>query len=184
MKYLKTSSLIILSIVFANCSSVKTVTVSTDFTNYEVVEIPNTGTQGTVLLKVYSYGYTVEKAIERAKMDAVHAVLFKGIPNSNMSRPMIKNGQSSKKQYFDNFFGLYKVTVKNRKPIDILDISKTFNAPYKLYVQLSSDGSISPKDRFKVGKLYKVGVVVSVNINELRRQMEKDGIIQSLNSIF
>jgi hypothetical protein len=39
-------------------------------------------------------------------------------------------------------------------------------------------------DVVKVGKKYKVGLLVQVNVNALRKRLEKDGIIASVNSIF
>ncbi len=177
----KLSSLFILLFLFS-CGSQKVV-VPVDWTNYEAKALGQ-GKEGTVILKVYSYGYTVDNAIERAKMDAVHAILFKGIPGSNLARPMVKDGREAHKEYFDNFFGLYYVKAGKRTMIDPLDLSKVFNAPYKLYVQLSNDGSVSASDTFRVGNKYKAGVVVSVNIKELRKKLEKDRIINSLHSGF
>ena len=170
------------STLLFGCKTAK-VTVPVDFTNYEIKAL-NQGTEGTVLMKVYSYGYTVDNAIQRAKMDAVHAVLFKGVPGSNVSRPMVKKGRSAHKDYFDNFFGLYKVKGSKRKMIDPLDINEIFNAPYKQYVQISNDGSVDPSDRLRIGNKYKVGVVVSVNQRELRKKMETDHIIRSLGTGF
>jgi len=179
MKIIK--SLIII-LILASCSSQKVV-VPVDWTNYEAKAMGQ-GKEGTIILKVYSYGYTVDNAIERAKMDAIHAVLFKGIPGSNLTHPMVKNGRQTHKEYFDNFFGLYYVKAGKRTMIDPLDLSKVFNAPYKLYVQLSNDGSVSASDTYRVGNKYKAGVVVSVNIRELRKKLETDQVIHSLNSGF
>jgi len=159
------------------------ITVPVDFTNYEVKALDQ-GTQGTVLMKVYSYGYTVDNAIERAKMDAIHAILFKGVPGSNVARPMVKEGREAYKAYFDEFFGLYTVKAGKKKMIDPLDITQIFNAPYKQYVQISNDGTVDPSDRFKVGNKYKAGVVISVNHRELRQKLENDHIIKSLKSGF
>ncbi len=168
------------AIILSSCGSGKEITVPVDHTNYEV-HGEGQGVQGTALIKVYSYGYTVDNAIEKAKMDAVHAVLFKGIPGSNIAQPLVKTGYDAHKAYFDDFFGLYKIKAGKRTKIDPFDITKTFNAPYKLYVQLSNDGSIDPADRMKVGRFYKVGVTVLVNVEQLRKKLEKDGIIRPLN---
>jgi hypothetical protein len=55
---------------------------------------------------------------------------------------------------------------------------------YQQYIAISSDGSIDGEDIFKVGKKYKVGVVVSVQKDNLRTLLEKAGIIKRLDSIF
>ena len=52
------------------------------------------------------------------------------------------------------------------------------------FVSVTGDGAIGAGDRIKVGKEYKVGVVVSVSKDELRKDLEAAGIIKSLNSGF
>lgn len=53
------------------------------------------------------------------------------------------------------------------------------------YVNLTNDGAVGNGDIMKIKKkLYKVGVYVSVNKDELRRRLEQDGIIRGLNSGF
>ncbi|HEY9124892.1 MAG TPA: hypothetical protein VIO15_11175, partial [Bacteroidales bacterium] len=55
---------------------------------------------------------------------------------------------------------------------------------YMRYVAESSDGSIGAEDRLKVGKEYKIGIVVSVQKDLLRKDLEKAGIIRALDSGF
>ncbi|HOK50850.1 MAG TPA: hypothetical protein PLF75_03070, partial [Bacteroidales bacterium] len=55
---------------------------------------------------------------------------------------------------------------------------------YMRYVSLSNDGSIDSEDRLKVGKEYKIGVVVSVMKDQLRKDLEKAGIIKALDAGF
>lgn len=43
---------------------------------------------------------------------------------------------------------------------------------------------IAADDRLRVGKEYKIGVVVSVKVSDLRRELEAAGIIKSLNAGF
>jgi hypothetical protein len=177
------SALLLMTVFFIlSCRT----TVPVDYSNYEVQALEQ-GVQGTVLMKVYSYDKTVDSAIERAKMNAVQAVLFKGIPGSNVARPMVKEGMDAHKEYFEEFFGLYKIRkriTKRKQNQDYLDFSRVFNAPYKNYVQISNDGTIAPGDRVRVGNSYKVGVVVSVNHRELRKKLETDRIIRGINQGF
>jgi hypothetical protein len=176
----------IAGIIFISCKTMEII-VPVDFTNYEVQPLEQ-GIKGTVLLKVFSYEYTVTDAIERAKFDAIHAILFKGIQGSNSAKPLDKNGYEAHKEYYDDFFGLYKIKTTESKfkngEVEPLKIAYTFNAPYRLYVQISSDGSIDPADRYKVGNKYKVGVVVSVNKDLLRNKLEQDGIITKMTDGF
>lgn len=135
------------------------------------------GQQGTVMVKVYSYGSDVDEAIERAKMDAVHAVLFKGIPGSNVEDPLVDNPTQAQKEhsaFFKEFFGVELLDKRVREKGGLRYGSKS--ADYRLYVEKSNDGSIDPKDRVKVDGGYKVGVTVSVNHKRLRERLEEEGI--------
>ena len=49
---------------------------------------------------------------------------------------------------------------------------------------MSNDGAVAAEDRMKVGKEYKVGVIVSVNVSALRKDLEAAGIIKSLDAGF
>ena len=48
----------------------------------------------------------------------------------------------------------------------------------------SSDGNVAAEDRMKVGKEYKIGVIVSVFKDALRQDLESAGIIKGLSSGF
>lgn len=135
---------------------------------YEIEGV-DIGTQGTYLVKVWSYSKRPSVATEQAKKNAVHGVIFKGfvgragVPGQ---RPLATNPniEQEKKEFFDNFFA---------------DGGK-----YMKFVTVSGDGSVAAEDRMKVGKRYKIGVIVSVNVSELRKDLEAAGIIRSLNSGF
>jgi hypothetical protein len=55
---------------------------------------------------------------------------------------------------------------------------------YMKFVNVTGDGSVRSEDRLKIGKEYKIGVVVSVNVQLLRSDLESAGIIRGLNSGF
>ena len=55
---------------------------------------------------------------------------------------------------------------------------------YMKFVSTSNDGAVAAEDRMKIGKEFKVGVIVSVNVAALRKDLEDAGIIKSLNSGF
>ena len=68
-----------------------------------------------------------------------------------------------------------------------VDFFKDFFATggkYLKFVSLANQGAIGAGDAIKVGKEYKVGVVISVNTSELRKDLENAGIIRSLGSGF
>lgn len=135
---------------------------------YEI-EAVATGTQGHYLIKVWSYSRNPQVAMEQAKKNAVHGIVFKGfqgkqgVPGQKAlcSNPNIENERSD---YFDNFFA--------------------DGGNYMRFINLSGDGSIRAEDRIKVGKEYKIGVIVSVNVAGLRKELEDAGIIKGLGSGF
>ena len=51
-------------------------------------------------------------------------------------------------------------------------------------VNVKGEGAVAAEDRVKVGKEYKIGVVVSVNVGSLRKDLETAGIIKGLGAGF
>ena len=133
---------------------------------YEIVSM-GTGAQGTDLIKVYSYAKKEKDAVELAKMNAVHGVLFKGVSatSGTAKQPALVKPQEKEnnQDFFENFFD---------------------SGAYQNYVNLSSDGTVDPKDRMKVGKEYKIGIIVSVNKADLRKYLESEGIIKGFKNMF
>lgn len=121
------------------------------------------GSEGSNLLKVYSYGKNYDKAVKQAKHDAVHGILFKGIVGSNgcANQPaMVKpQEQVANQAFLDEFFK---------------------KGEYLRFVNISNDGSVSGADRLKVGSMYKIGVTVSVQKDALRKYLEQAGVIKPL----
>ncbi len=135
---------------------------------YEL-EAVQTGVQGTYLIKVWSFSKKPAVAAEQSKKNAVHGVIFKGFAGKQgvtgqkalVTDPTI---EQTKEQFFKEFFAT--------------------GGDYMRYVNNSSDGSIGAGDRFKVGKEYKIGVVLSVNVAQLRKYLESKGVVKALNSMF
>jgi hypothetical protein len=160
--------LILLGVNASSCQTKKQVNNDTDNWRYEI-EAVNTGIQGTYLIKVWSYSAKPEVAIEQAKKNAVHGIIFKGfagkqgIPGQN---PLATNSsiEKEKSSFFNEFF---------------MDGGK-----YMKYVNLSNDGSVAAEDRLRIGREYKIGVLVSVNVTQLRKFLEDERIIKSLSSGF
>ncbi len=140
----------------------------TETWRYEI-EVVQTGTQGTYLIKVWSYSKKPDVAIEQAKKNAVHGIIFKGftgkstVPGQKALATNV-NLEEEKADFFKPFFD---------------DGGK-----YMKFVSLSNDGAVAAEDRMKVGKEYKVGVIVSVNVSALRKDLEDAGIIKSLGAGF
>lgn len=130
---------------------------------YEIV-CQGVGSEGSTLIKVYSYGKNYDKAVAQAKHDAVHGILFKGVTGSNgcYAQPAIvkPEEQAANKAFFDNFF----------------------KSEYLRFVNISNDGSIGSGDRLKVGKTFKIGVTMSVQKDALRKYLEGAGVIKPLGA--
>jgi len=133
------------------------------------IEVVSVGAQGSYLIKVWSYSKKPQVAIEQAKKNAVHGIIFQGFVGKQgvagqkalASNPALEQEHQS---FFKDFFA---------------DGGK-----YMKFVNITNDGSIAASDRLKVGKEYKIGVVVSVNVAALRKDLENAGIIKGLGSGF
>ncbi len=117
--------------------------------------------QGTYLIKVWSYFKQAKLPISQAKKNAVHGVIFKGIPGKQgvpaqnaFATPAIEDQKSD---FFDKFF--------------------SDGGDFQKYVTESGDGTIAAEDIIKIGKQYKIGVVVEVNVTELKKTLVNSGII-------
>lgn len=133
------------------------------------IEPMGVGTQGSYQVKVWSYSKKPRIATEQSKKNAVHGIIFKGFAAGNGSpgqKPLARNPnlENEKADFFDEFFK---------------DGSK-----YQKYVTLTNDGAIREGDRINMGKEYKMGVIVSVNVAGLRKDLEASGIIKGLASGF
>jgi len=119
--------------------------------------------QNTVQVKVWSYSKKADIAIEQAKKNAVHGIVFRGFGSN---RPLCTSpaAEQEHNDFFKDFFAN--------------------GGKYLKYVQLVNNGAIAAGDRIKIGKEYKIGVVVVVDKNALRKDLEDAGIIKKLGAGF
>ena len=134
---------------------------------YEI-ECISTNTSGTYLVKVWSYSKSKQIAIEQAKKNAIHGVIFRGLSGeAGCSQKPLANSVSleiEKEEFFKAFFA--------------------DGGRYMKFVTFTGDGNVSEDEIIKVGKEYKIGVVVSVQKDEIRRDLEEAGVLEGLNSGF
>lgn len=135
---------------------------------YEIEPV-GVGTQGSYLIKVWSYSKKPLVAIEQAKKNAVHGIIFRGflgVSGIPGQRPLTNNPnlEIEQAEFFKNFFAE--------------------GGKYMKFVNVTNDGSVAAEDRLKVGKEYKIGVIVSVNVAGLRKDLEDGGILRGLSSGF
>jgi hypothetical protein len=136
--------------------------------NYEVA-VMGVGQDGTKVIKVWGYDKKVDRAIVQAKKNAVAACIFRGIPGGNGAAPTPAictdpNAEENNADYFEKFFAT--------------------GGKYLKYVNLTTDATPSGQDRLKVKGGYKVGIIVQVMFDNLRRDLEADGIARGLASGF
>jgi hypothetical protein len=168
MKFSLVFTLVIGFTLVVNAQAKKKANKDTEAWRYEIDAV-QTGIQGTYLIKVWSYSKKPDIAIEQAKKNAVHGVIFKGFSGTTTvpgQKAIATNVdlEDEKADYFEPFFA---------------DKGK-----YMKFVSTSNDGAVAAEDRMKIGKEYKIGVVVSVNVAALRKELEEAGIIKSLSSGF
>jgi len=152
----------------ANAQAKKKAEKDTENFRYEL-QCVSTGAEGSYLVKVWSYSKKPEIAIEQAKKNAVHGIIFKGFTGSGAGctqKPLTNNPalEEEKEVFFKDFF--------------------SDGGKYMKFVSVTGNGSIGAADRVKIGKEYKIGVVVSVSKDALRKDLEAAGIIKSLSSGF
>ena len=126
-------------------------------------------TAGFKVFKVWSFSRGRGDITNEINMaNAIHGLLFKGLAASDEGYQgnvpaLVPDGYESHREYFDLFF---------------------HSGEFKQFIQLTSRGAQQAGDVVRVGRKYKVGLLVQVNLNALRKRLEKDGIIGSAKNIF
>lgn len=128
------------------------------------IECAGSGSQGSYLVKVWSYGKNAKIPTEQMKRNAVHGVIFKGFAGDRgctSQKPISKNPAiiEEKADFFNSFFA------NGGQCLKYADI-------------------VGTPEVVKMGKEYKVGVVVSVSKDVLRKDLEGAGVIKSLSAGF
>ena len=163
------------ALLLVSCASKKEATANKATMTWQYEIEPTTGqaTQGSILVKVWSYSGSKGVARTLAGKNAVHGVLFKGVAALNeqnarvpQQKPIVTdvNAEETHKEFLNEFF--------------------KDDGKYMKYVNFINNGIPAPGDIIKVGPRYKVGVRVSVAKDALRKEMEAAGIIKSLGAGF
>lgn len=130
---------------------------------YEVEDIGQTGKQGTAIFKVWTYAKKKDVALMQAAKNAAHAIVFKGY---GIQKPLATDGTvyENNRAFFNDFFRT--------------------GGDYQQFVTLVNNGALEAGDVIKLKKEYKVGVKVVVRKDDLRKYLEKAGVIKAMNSMF
>ena len=131
---------------------------------YEI-ECGGNAIQGTYLVKVWTYSKSKNVAENQCRKNAVHGVIFKGYGGGQgcvSQRPMANTPgvETQFEDYFKSFFA--------------------DGGEFQKYASIMAGTT----ETVKVGKEYKVGVVVSVRKDDLRKALEAAGVIRGLSSGF
>jgi hypothetical protein len=161
------SSVAFIILYATSCAPTKKVADSS-IPKYEL-EAMQTGTQGTYLVKVWTYSKEPMLDLNQVKKNAIHGVLFEGFKGKPgipaqvaiVSDPKV---ETEKAEYFNAFFSP--------------------NGEFQKFVTPVNNGAIAAEDRIRVGKIFKIGVVCSVNAGELRRHLEEAQVIKGLDAGF
>jgi hypothetical protein len=148
-----------------NAQAKKKADKDTNAWRYEIEPV-QTGVSGTYLIKVWSYSKKPDVAIEQAKKNAVHGIIFRGF--SGNERVPGQSALTNNPNLFD-------------EKIDFFDDFFAEGGKYLKFVSLTNDGAVAAEDRMKVGKEYKIGVLISIRKEDLRKDLENAGIIKGLS---
>ena len=127
------------------------------------------GIDGTYLIRVTDYFRTTDERVylDGLKKDAVHSVIYSGIPagNGSIRQPALLNKDTrieGSEEALNNFF------------------------EQKLYNNFINSVVNSSKNIVKIqgSKDYKISVTLSVNKDELRKYLIDNNIIKSLDYLF
>jgi hypothetical protein len=121
-----------------------------------VVRFESKESSGSYILNATGYSKTQSEAVIDAEKNAFKVLLFKGLPGTDLSIPLVENqskAESENKNYFTQFFdqGGYTSFIMNR--------NTTF-----------------PVKKIKGG--YETNVIVKINLQALRKDLEQNKIIR------
>ena len=142
---------------------------------YDIECYGGTAKNGYKIVKIWSYSKERSVATTQAKKNAVHGIIFKGYAGEGRecraSRPLMNRDMTDEEyeDFFKDFFlddgGFNRFVTYATDYKGIADVQKLVK---------------NKKEKKEKFYQYKIGVVVSVASDELRKHLEKEGVINSL----
>ncbi len=159
--------LILLTILLTNtliASPCKKADKETAQMRYELQAAVGQAPEGSAMVRVWTYSRKAQIAKEQAGKNAVHGILFKGYPSLNHGNTRIVGREAliSDASIWDTQAAYWQAFFKD-------------GGGYQRFVSYIANGT--PDFRTKVNKEYKIGIVVLVQVDALRKQLQEDGII-------
>jgi hypothetical protein len=162
LKSINWSILLFIALLFS-CATTKTA-------RYELEPV-KVGVADTYLVKVWIYTKKTKwnKLEDQAKRNAVHGVIFRGFSGRNgiSGQPALAwdkpNLETEQKEFFNNFF--------------------SNDGRFWEFADMVSDG-IAAEDRVKIGRGYKIGLIVSVKKRALKDYLISASILDAMNTGF
>ena len=164
MKHKLLTVLLFSSLLLLQTGNINAQRRTTSFGAYEI-ECAGAGTQGTQIVKVWIYSSSRSVNIDQFKRCAVHGVIFKGYAGGNgcsTQKPLATSPalEQQRANFFEPFF----------------NIDRAYNK-YTSQVGGSFERAGSGKNR-------KIGAVISVSKDMLRKDLEAAGVIRGLSDGF
>ncbi len=166
MKRLFVYLVLAVSLLLTSCSSSKKTVTNVKLYSVETMGV---GNDGTYLIKVTDYFRSADESVylDGLKRDAVHCIIYQGIPagNGSIKQPALMNADTrldGNEQALNEFF------------------------EQKLYLNYINSVVNSSKEitKLKDSKDYKISAIISVNKDDLRKYLIDNKIIKSLDYIF
>lgn len=166
MKRIVTYLLLVIALFLTSCSSSKKMTSTVKQYNVETMGV---GNDGTYLIRVTDYFRSNDESVylDGLKKDAIHCVIYQGIPagNGSMKQPALMNADTrveGNEQALNEFF-------EQKQYLNF--INSVVNSSKKI-------------TKMKDSKDYKISVVISVEKEELRKYLIDNNIIKPLDFLF
>lgn len=131
---------------------------------YELQAAVGQASEGSAMVRVWTYSKKAKIAKEQAGKNAVHGILFKGYPSLNHGNTRIVGREAliSDASIWDTQAAYWQEFFKE-------------GGSYQRYVSYIANGT--PDFITKVNKEYKIGIVVIVQVEALRKRLQEDGIL-------
>lgn len=156
--------LIFATIFLASCSSASKLNRADQPFAYEVESV-GVGADGTYAIRIWSFSKKPEITMVKPQQNAIHATLFRGIPAGGGATAQPALIPSDSQYNHDSPF-----------------FQEFFKSDYQRFVNSVAKGSVQV---VKSGRReYKIGYVMSIAKDNLRRYLEEQGIIKGLSSGF